>query len=194
MEPSPIWFTWSHIGSARTVVGMVGVMWPTSFPSTACTVTLVLKGSDGWSDVCVSRGVEIGGCRLGGWEDARSCLVALSSVALCGVVRGIRSEDMDVVQVLVAMGWRCVVVRAEHVACFGDAGIAESGLCVVVVAELRRTAVVPWGAFDVSGVRRSSGCLVDVLKAVAVLVLARVVTCMEVWGWVILHVLEDCAE
>jgi len=127
--------------------------------------------------------------------DARSCLVVLSSVALCGVVRGIRSEYMDVVQVLVAMGWRCVVVRAEHVAGSGDAGVAESGLCfVVVVADLRRTAVAPWSAFDVSGVRRSSGCVVDVPEAVAVLVLIRVVTCMRVWGGVILHVLEDCAE
>ena len=194
MEPSPIWFTWSHIGSARTVVGMVGVMWPASFPSTACTVTLVLKASDGWSDVCVSRGVEIGGCRLGGWEDARSCLVALSSVALCGVVRGIRSEYMDVVQVLVAMGGRCVVVRAEHVAGSRDAGIAESGLCVVVVADLCRTAVAPWGAFDVSWIRRSSGCVVDGPEMVAVRVLIRVVTCMCVWWGVILHVLEDCAE
>ena len=53
VEPSPICFTWGHIGSARTVVGMVGVMWSASFPSTACTVTLVLKASDGWSDVGV---------------------------------------------------------------------------------------------------------------------------------------------
>ena len=87
-----------------------------------------------------------------------------------------------------------MVVRAEHVAGSGDAGVAESGLCVVVVADLRRTAVAPWGAFDVSGVRRSSGCVVDVPEAVAVLVLIRVVTCMWVWGGVILHVLEDCAE
>ena len=121
-------------------------------------------------------------------------MVALSSVALCGVVRGISSKDMDVVQVLVAMGWRCVVVRTEHVACSRDAGIAQSGLCVVVVAQLRRTAVAPWGAFDVSGVGWSSRCWVDVLEAVAVLVLARVVACMEVWGWLILDVLEDCAE
>ncbi len=48
---APIWFTWGHIGSARTVVGMVGVVWPASFPATAGTVTLVLKASDGWSDV-----------------------------------------------------------------------------------------------------------------------------------------------
>ena len=173
---------------------MVGVMGPASFPSTACTVTLVLKASDGWSDVCVSGGVEIGGCRLGGWEYARSCLVALSNVALCGVVRGIRSEYMDVVQVLVAVRGRCVVVRTEHVAGSGDTGVAESGLCVVIVADLCRTTVAPWGAFDVSGVRRSSGCVVGGQEAVVVPVLIRVVTCMCVWGGVILHVLEDCAE
>ena len=70
------------------------------------------------------------------------------------------------------------MVRAEHVAGSGDAGVAEC--VVIVVADLRRTAVAPWGAFDVSGVRRSSGCVVDVLEAVAVLVLIRVVTCMWV--------------
>ena len=174
VEPSPIWFTWSHIGSAWTVVGMVGVMWPARFPSTACTVALVLKASDGWSDVCVGRDVGVGGCRLGVWGYARSGLVMLFSVALCGMVCCVRSEYVDVVQVLVAMGWRCLVVRTEHVAGSRDAGVAESGFCVVVVADLRRTAVVPWGAFNVSGVRWSSGCVVDGLEAVAVLVLSRV--------------------
>ena len=36
----------------------------------------------------------------------------------------------DVVQVLVTMGWRCVVVRMEHIASCRDAGVAESGVCV----------------------------------------------------------------
>ena len=94
--------------------------------------------------------------------------------ALCVVVCGVRSEYVDVVQVLVVMGLRCVVVRTEHVAGSRDAGVAEFGLCVVVVADLRRTAVAPWGAFNVSGVRWSSGCVVDGLEAVAVLVLSRV--------------------
>ena len=90
------------------------------------------------------------------------------------MVCGVRSEYVDVVQVLVAMGWRCVVVRMEHVAGSRDAGVTESGLCVVVFADLGRTAVAPWGAFNVSGVRWSSGCAVDGLEAVAVLVLSRV--------------------
>ena len=115
-----------------------------------------------------------------GWEYACSCAVTLYSVALCGVVCGVRSEYVDVVKVLVTMGWWCVVVRTKHIASSRDAGVAESGLCVVIVADLCRTAVAPWGAFNVSGVRWSGGgavcmqCLWDGLEAVAVLVLRRV--------------------
>jgi hypothetical protein len=69
-----------------------------------------------------------------------------------------------------------------------DARVAESGLCVVVVVvvvDLRHTAVAPWGAFNVSGVRWSGGgavcmqCLWDGLEAVAVLVLGYVYVSME---------------
>ncbi len=67
-----------------------------------------------------------------------------------------------------------MVVHPEHVAGSRDAGVAESGLCVVVVADLYRAAVAPWGAFKVPGVGWSSGCVVDGLEAIAVLVLSRV--------------------
>ena len=102
------------------------------------------------------------------------------------MVCGVRSEYVDVVvQVLVTMGWRCVVVRTEHIASFRDAGVVESCLCVVIVADVRRTAVAPWGAFNVSGVGWSGGgavcmqCLWDGLEAVAVLVLGYVYVSME---------------
>ena len=36
----------------------------------------------------------------------------------------------------------------------------ESGFCVVVVTELRRTAIAPWDAFNVSGVRWSGSSAV----------------------------------
>jgi hypothetical protein len=45
-----------------------------------------------------------------------------------------------------------VVLRTEHIASSMDAGVAESDLCVIVITELRHTAISPWGAFDVSGV------------------------------------------
>ena len=118
-----------------------------------------------------------------GWEYACSCAVTLYSVALCGVVCGVRTEYVDVVKVLITMGWWCVVVRTKHIASSRDAGVAESGLCVVVVADLRRAAVAPWGAFDVSGVGWSGGGAVrvrwlwDGLEAVVVLNLRRV-ACM----------------
>ena len=114
-----------------------------------------------------------------GWEYVCSCLITLI-VALCNVVFGVGSEYVDVVQVLVTVGWWCVVVRTEHIASSLDAGVAESGLCVIVVTELRRTAVAPWDAFNVSGVGWSGGSAVcmqrlrDGLKVVAVLVLCRV--------------------
>ncbi len=79
---------------------------------------------------------------LAGWVGV--CPFVLGN-ALCVVVCGVRSEYVDVVQVLVVMGWRCVVVRTEHVAGSRDAGVTESGLCVVVVTDLRRTAVAPLG-------------------------------------------------
>ena len=80
---APIWFTWGHIGSARTVVGMVGVVWSASFPATAGTVTLVLKASDG----CF-RCRHMKGCWYR-WEYACSCLITFFSIALCSVVFGV---------------------------------------------------------------------------------------------------------
>jgi hypothetical protein len=49
------------------------------------------------------------------------------------VVR-IFAENADVVEVLVAVGWRWVLVSAELVASTGDAGVEEAGLSCVVVA------------------------------------------------------------
>jgi len=63
---------------------------------------------------------------------------------------GIRSEDADIVQVLVAVGWWCVVVFAEHVASPGDAGVAEPGRGGIVVTEYRRTTIAPWGSSYIS--------------------------------------------
>ena len=66
-----------------------------------------------------------------------------------------------------------MVVRTEHIASSMDAGVAESDLCVIVITELRRTAIAPWGAFNVSGVGWSGGSAVsmqrlrDGLKVVA---------------------------
>ena len=77
------------------------------------------------------------------------------------MVFGVRSEYEDLFHALITMGWCCVVVRTEHIASSVDAGVAESGLCViVVVTELRRTAIAPWGAFNVSGVGWSGGSAV----------------------------------
>jgi hypothetical protein len=52
-------------------------------------------------------------------EYAGSCLILLFSVALRSVVFCIRAEYADVVQVLVAVGWWCVVVwgRGGRVGC-----------------------------------------------------------------------------
>jgi hypothetical protein len=44
-----------------------------------------------------------------------------------------------------------MVVSAKLVASTGDAGVEETGLSGVVVAELGRAAVTPWVAFHVSG-------------------------------------------
>ena len=67
------------------------------------------------------------------------------------MVGGVFAEDADVVEVLIAVGWRWVVVSANLVASTGDAGVDKAGLSVVVVAELGRAAVAPWFAFHVSG-------------------------------------------
>ncbi len=55
-------------------------------------------------------------------------------------------------------------------------GVAESGLCVIGVTELRRTAIAPWGAFNVSEVGLVFWCYkyADGLKVVAGLGLCRV--------------------
>jgi hypothetical protein len=60
------------------------------------------------------------------WEYTCSGLVSFFRIALGGVEVSIRSEDADVVQVLGAEGWWCVVVFAEHVASPGDAGVSRS--------------------------------------------------------------------
>jgi hypothetical protein len=70
---------------------------------------------------------------------------------LGSMVVGIFAENADVVEVLVAVGWRWVLVSAELVASTGDAGVEKTGLSGVVVAELGRAAVTPWVAFHVSG-------------------------------------------
>ena len=67
------------------------------------------------------------------------------------MVGGIFAENADVVEVLVAVGWWWVVICAKLVASTGDAGVEETGLSGVVVAELGRAAVTPWVAFHVSG-------------------------------------------
>ena len=66
------------------------------------------------------------------------------------MVVGVCAENADVVEVLIAVGWWWVLVSAKLVASTEDAGVKETGLGFVVVAELGRTAVTPWGAFDVA--------------------------------------------
>ena len=67
------------------------------------------------------------------------------------MVGGIFAENADLVEVLIAVGGRWVVVSAKLVASTGYAGVEETGLSGVVVAELGRAAVTPWVAFHVSG-------------------------------------------
>ena len=64
------------------------------------------------------------------------------------MVVGICAENADVIEVFVAVGWWWVLVCAELVASTEDAGVKETGSGFIV--ELCRTAVTPWGAFDVA--------------------------------------------
>ena len=96
------------------------------------------------------------------------------------MVVGICAENADVIEVLVAVGWWWVLVCAELVASTEDAGVKETGLGFVVVAELGRTAVAPWAALHISWVGWAvvwtwcEGCVRDGSKVAVVLVLGLV--------------------
>jgi hypothetical protein len=102
------------------------------------------------------------------------------------MVVGICAENADLVEVLIAVGWWWVLVSAELVASTENAGVEETGLVFVVVAELGRTAVTPWVAFHVSGVRWSGlctwceRCVRDGLEVAAGLVLGLIAG-LQVW-------------
>ena len=87
---------------------------------------------------------------MGKREHASPSLECFCGIPLYGVVFGICAEDVDEVEVLVAVRWWGVLVCAELVASTGDAGVKETGLGFVVVAELGRTAVAPWVSFHIS--------------------------------------------
>jgi hypothetical protein len=63
------------------------------------------------------------------------------------------AENADVVEVLIAVGWGWMLVSAKLVASTENAGVEETDLGFVDNAELGRTAVTPWVAFHVSGLR-----------------------------------------
>ena len=60
---------------------------------------------DGGSKVGIAGCIGIGGGRLREWEYTCSGLVSFFRIALGGVEFSIRSEDADVIQVLVAGVW-----------------------------------------------------------------------------------------
>jgi hypothetical protein len=69
-------------------------------------------------------------------------VVALLCVGVC-----IGPEDAHVIEVLVAVGWRLVVVLADAVSCVGPGvGVYQTG-GGVGVAELCCAALAPWVAF-----------------------------------------------
>ena len=79
-----------------------------------------------------------------------------------------------------------MLVSAKLVASTWDAGVEETGLSFVVVADLGRAAVTPWVAFHVSGLRMSvfltgcERCVRDGLEVAAGLVLGLIVGC-QAW-------------
>ena len=84
-------------------------------------------------------------------EHAGPSLECFCGVPLYSVVFGICAEDVDEIEVLVAVRWWRVLVCAELVASStGDAGVKTTGLCFVVVAELGCTAVAQWVSFHIS--------------------------------------------
>ena len=102
------------------------------------------------------------------------------------MVVGICAKDADVIEVLVAVGWWWVLVYAELVASADDAGVKETGLGFVVVAELGRTAVAPWVTLHISWVGWAvvwiwyEACVRDRSKVAVVLVLGLVAR-RQVW-------------
>ena len=102
------------------------------------------------------------------------------------MVVGICAKDADVIEVLVAVGWWWVLVYAELVASADDAGVKETGLGFVVVAELGRTAVAPWVTLHISWVGWAvvwtwyEPCVRDGSKVAVVLVLGLVAR-HQVW-------------
>jgi hypothetical protein len=107
---------------------------------------------DRGAEVVVKLIVEEKGCRLRSREHAGPSLVSFDSSPLYSVVVGICAKDADVIDVLVAVGWWWVLVCAELVASADDAGVKETGLGFVVVADLGRTAVAPWVTLHISWV------------------------------------------
>ena len=60
------------------------------------------------------------------------------------MVVGICAENADMIEVLIAVGWWWVLVRAKLVASAENAGVEETGLSFVVVAELGGASCAPW--------------------------------------------------